>query len=77
MTGEVQDRYQEKVLHQEAGQALRQAPRGSGHGIELARVQEASGQHSQSCGLIFGWSCVEPGVGLDSLYGFLPSQDIL
>ena len=29
-----------------------------------AGVQEVSGHCSQSYGLIFGWSCVEPGVEL-------------
>ena len=43
----------------------------------LAGVQEASGECSQTYGLIFEWSSVEPGVGLNELYGFLPTQDIL
>ena len=34
---------------------------GSGHGTELARVQEASEQSAQTCGLIFGWYCADPG----------------
>lgn len=32
-----------------------------GHGAELSGLQEAFGRHSQSCGLIFGWFCVETG----------------
>ena len=40
----------------------------------LAGVQEASGECSQTYGLIFEWSSVEPG---DDLYGSLPTQDIL
>lgn len=42
------------------------------------RVQEVSGQCSQSCGLIFEWSCMETGVGLgstDGTYESLPIQD--
>ena len=31
--------------------------------------QEVSGQRSQMYGLMFGWSSVEPGVGLDDPYG--------
>ena len=39
-----------------------QPAQGSGHGTELGRIQEGSGQHSQTYGLSFG-SFVEPGVG--------------
>ena len=53
VTGDVQAEYQEKVLHQEGGGTLEQAPRESGHGTELARVQEVSGQPSQTYGLMF------------------------
>ena len=42
-----------------------------------ARVQRVFGQCSQTHGLIFGWSCVEPGVGFDDLYQCLPTWDIL
>ena len=49
----------------------------SGCGTKLARVQQASGQCSQSYGLSFGWSHVEPGVGPSNPYGSLPTQDIL
>ena len=65
-----------KVLHSEGGQALGQAPQGSGHGTEPDRAQEAFGLFSQTYGLISGWSHVEPGVGLDDPCGFLPTQDI-
>ena len=58
-----------KVLHPEGGRALEQAPHGSGHVTEPAGVQEAFGQWSQTHGLIFGWSCEEPGVGLDESCG--------
>lgn len=34
-------------------------------------------QGSQTYGLIFGWSCMEPGVGFNDPYMFLPTQDIL
>ena len=36
-----------------------------------------SGLSSQTCGLISGWSYVEPGVGLTDLYGSLPTWDTL
>ena len=75
--GEAQVEYQEKVLHQEWGQAVEQPPQGSGNGTELAGVQEVSEQCSQTYNLISGWSCVEPGVGLDDPYGSIPTQDIL
>lgn len=35
-----QAEYQEKVLHPESGQALGQAPQGSGHGTEPAGVKK-------------------------------------
>ena len=59
------------------GRALGQAPQGSGQGTESDRIQEAFGQHSQAFGLILGWSCMEPGVGLHDPCGFLATQDIL
>lgn len=34
----------------------------------LVGVQNASGQHSQAYGVIFGWSCAEAGVGLKDHY---------
>ena len=37
-----------------SGCGVEQAPQGSGHGTELASIQEASGQHSQTYDLIFG-----------------------
>lgn len=40
---------------------LPQVAQGSGHDLSL---QGASGQCSQSYGLIFGWSCIELAVGL-------------
>jgi len=39
---------------------------------QAARVQAAFRQCSQKYGLIFGWSCVEPGVEADDPYGSLP-----
>jgi len=45
---------------------------GQCHGTKLAGVQEAVGQHSQPHRRIFGWSCMEPRVGLNDLYGSLP-----
>ena len=60
-----------------AGQTLEQAPQGSGHGTELAGVQEEYVQCSQTSGLIFWWSSVELQVGLIDLYESLPTRDIL
>ena len=49
-----------------------------GHSTELAEVQEVTlSRHcSEAYGLIFGWSCVDPGVILKNPYGSLPTQDI-
>lgn len=47
---------------------------------EVAVVWGASGQCSQSCGFVicfFGWSYLEPGVGLGDSYGSPPNKDIL
>jgi len=41
--------------------------------VKLAGVQEASGQHSQTYGMMLAWSCLEPGVGLDDPYESLPT----
>lgn len=54
---------------------IEQASQSSGHGTELDRVQEASGQCSHPYGLSFGWSCVKP--GLDDPQGSLPTQGII
>jgi len=55
---------------------LEQAPQGNTHGgTKLARIQQASGQLSQTYGLIFVFCCVE--VGHDDSCGSLPTQDIL
>lgn len=59
-----------KFLHQRGGWALEQPHQGSGCSTELPRVQEVSGQCSQTHGLIFwGLSCVEPGVDMMVLKG--------
>jgi len=42
----------------EGSLVLEQTFQGSSHGTEFARVQEASEEHHQTCGLIFAWSCV-------------------
>lgn len=52
-----------------------QALQSSGQDPKLAGVQEASGQHHQTSGLIFVWSWVVPAVGLNDPHGFLPTQD--
>lgn len=57
---------------------LEQAPQGNTHGgTKLARIQQASGQLSQTYGLIFGQSCVETGVELSDTYVSLLSWGIL
>ena len=64
-TGEVQVGYQE-----EHDQVPEQTPQDSGHGTKIARIQEDSGQCSQSYGLIFlGGACLEPVVGFRDSYG--------
>lgn len=40
-------------------------------------IQDMLGQCSQTYGLIFRHSFVEPVVGLDDPYGFLPSLDVV
>lgn len=49
-------------------------PRAVGHNTSPAGVFE---QHSQTHGLILGWSCVEPGAVLSGLCGSLPTWKIL
>ena len=44
---------------------------------QAAGVQEASGQCSQTYGLIFVWSCVELGVGHNGPCGCLLTRGIL
>jgi len=44
---------------------------------QAARIQAAFGQHSQTECLNFGWSCMEPGAGLEGSPESLPAQDIL
>lgn len=64
MTGKGWAGYQKKVLHQEVGQALEQAP----HGTQPARVQEAFEQCSQIPPIylfIGAWSFGHPEVGID------------
>lgn len=63
-SGKVQTGYWEKVLYWEGGEALEQAPRGSGHGPKPGRVQEGFGQHPSMYGLAFRSACVESGIGL-------------
>lgn len=48
----------------------------SDHSTKPTGVQEMF-EHSQTYGLIFGWSCMEPGVGLDDPLRSLPIWDIL
>lgn len=42
VTGDVQAEYQEKVLHQEGGGTLEQAPQGSGHRPKLPEFKKCS-----------------------------------
>lgn len=46
-------------------------------GMELVGIHKVSGHCSQSYGLIFGLSCMEPGVGLNDSYEPLLTWDIL
>jgi len=72
---EVKVEYQTKVLHQD----------GVGHGTvshwqwiwHRACQSSGSRQHSQTFALIFGGSCVEPGVGLYEPYGYPTTTVIL
>jgi len=60
----------------EGGQALEQAAQGSGHSPKLPEFKK----HLDSglkYSLNFGWSYVEPGVGLDDPCESLPTWDIL
>lgn len=59
---------------------------GRGHGTgspgqssrpQAAGTQGAFGQQSQTFGLMFGWCCVEPGVGLHDPCGSVPAWDVL
>lgn len=57
---------------------LEQAPQGSGHGTELPEFEKHL-DNALNIGvvcLIFGWSYVESGAGLDPC-GFLPTWGIL
>ena len=45
-SGRVQNRHWEKALHREGGQAVEQAPQGSGHGPKPVNVEEVFGQCS-------------------------------
>lgn len=58
-------------------QVLEHATQDSGHRPKPNRVQEIFRQHSQKYGLNYGWSCVEPRVGVHDLCGPLPTQDTL
>ena len=62
------------------------APEGGGHGTGCPEQWALPGalglegefaQRSQTLGLTSGWSCVEPGAGLNDPYGPLPTQDLL
>ena len=78
VTEEVQAVYQEKVLDQRVSRHWNGLLRAVAMALSLTRVQGVSGQCSQSYGLIFGWSCVEPGShGLYDPHGSFPTQDIL
>ena len=52
------------------------SPQGTDHGPEFARVQQATGQCSQSYGILRGWSCVETGVGPAGFYGSLSTSEL-
>lgn len=48
-----------------------------GPGTELSRVQDGSGQCSQSYGVILGWFCAEAAAAPDDPYVSLPIRDVL
>lgn len=56
------------------GHTLEQVCQGSDHSSKPTEVQEVSGQSSQKYGLVFMWSCLEPGAGLDDCES-LPRQN--
>lgn len=66
-----------KSLFQPYNGELEQAPPRSGHNSKPARAQAVFGQCSQTQGLNFELSCVEPGVGIHDPCGSLPARDIL
>lgn len=49
---------------------------GSGHNTEPVGVEEAFGQRTQTHGLIFGCSWVDPGVGINDPCHSYPTWDI-
>ena len=65
-----------KVFFLSGWSSTGQDPQGS-RSTKPVGVQEVFGQCSQTYGLIFGWSCVELGIGLNDPCGSLPTQDIL
>jgi len=60
------------VLHQRVG--MEQPAQGSGHSPECWSSRSLWTMHSD---IVFGWSCVELGVGLDDAGRSLPTQDAL
>lgn len=74
-TGNVQVEYQKKVLHQKAV-SIAQAPLSACHGTELLEIKKCLDSTLRHV-LIFRHSFVEPKVGLDDPYGFLPSLEVV
>lgn len=66
-----------KLITEKSGQALDQAPQGSGQGPKLVSVQEVFGLCSYIQGSTFRLPRVESGGGLADPCGPLTSQDIL
>lgn len=54
-----------RIFTREHGWTLDQIPQGSGRGTKSAGDKEAFRKYAKKYDLIIGWSCVEPGVGLD------------
>ena len=71
----VQVEYQEKAFHSGGGQTLEFAPQGSGQGFKLAGKKNHLNSALRHV-FNFGWTCVEPQVGLDDPCESLPTQDI-
>lgn len=58
-------------------QALQQAPQGSAHSPMLPEFEKHLDNTPKTEGFNFGWSYVEPGVGLDDSCESLPTRDYM
>lgn len=65
--------YQEEVLHQMVV-SMEQVLQGSDCGLKLTEFKK---HLDNTLSLNIGWSCVQPGIGLDNPSGSLPNQNII